>query len=119
MGWEGHKPDLQGGDMQHSSEGWTATRWGARLIDGKAVRTIDAEGDADSVLGLLTLVMSLPSQKLLVVSSEQLHSNWTKSPPLIDKAIIALGDIKTLASSQPLPASIKSVIWSCCGLLIT
>ena len=119
MCWEGHKLDLQGGDIQHSREGWTATRWGARLIDGKAMSTIDAVGSTESALELLTLENSLKPPKLLVALPTTLHSNWTKSPPLTDKAIIELGEINILASSQPLPASINSVIWSCRTLFET
>jgi hypothetical protein len=105
--------------MQHRREGWTATRWGARLFDGKAVRTIDGDECAASSLEHFILAMSQPLTKLLEVFSAVIHSNWTKSPPLTDKAIIALGEIKILASSQLFPASINSVISICRTLLET
>ena len=80
------------------------------MIDGNAVRTIDIDGTTESAISALTLTMSLLPLQPLVALFALLHSNWTRSPPLTDKAIIVLGETNTLASSQPLPASTRSEI---------
>ena len=73
-------------------------------MEGNAVRTMEKRSEAESESEPFVVF------EQLIALAGLFHSNWTRSPPLADKAVKELGEIISRASSQLLPASMSSEI---------